>query len=77
MIQRINRHTCVDIGIQNYKNRDERGYLVDQADHTSLDNILYIADCGYESYNVLAHIINSDNKFLIQCKDIHSNQSLA
>ena len=39
----------------------------------SLHKAVFIADRYYESYNVFAHALESNNHFLIRAKDIHSN----
>lgn len=70
-------HTYVDVDIQDYLDMDERAFLINFVDDYAMKKILYIADRGYESYNTFAHIIRSGNKFLIRCKDIHSNRSLS
>ena len=44
--------------------------MVDRSDIT---NALIIADRGYESYNLMAHIQEKGWKFLIRIKDISSS----
>lgn len=39
--------------------------------HDNSNKIIYIADRGYESYNVMAHIYNQNQFFLIRIKDFN------
>lgn len=66
----------VDASVCKFRNMDEKGALVDMADRA--DNTypaIVIADHGYESYNVLAHIQEKNWKFLIRVKDFNNHSS--
>ena len=63
-------NTYVDALVCKFRNMNEQGALVDMVDRA--DNVnpaIIIADRGYESYNVLAHIQEKNWKFLIRVKD--------
>lgn len=63
------RHVYVDALLQKRRCADECGALVHMVDRSELRNVLLMADRGYESYNVLAHIQEKGWKFLIRVKD--------
>ena len=65
----LTRHVYVDALLQKRRCEDECGALVSMIDRSELMNVLLIADRGYESYNVLAHLQEKDWKFLIRVKD--------
>lgn len=48
--------------------------MVDMANYTS-HSVLYIGDRNYFTFNVLAHITNADQYYLIRCKNIESKGS--
>lgn len=48
--------------------------MVDRADY-SPNSVLYIGDRNYFALNVLAHITNANQYYLIRCKNIESNGS--
>lgn len=73
----ILEHTYFDVELQGQREVNERDYLTRLVDRCFEDDILFIADRGYESYNVFAHCIENNKKFLIRCKDINSNYSLS
>lgn len=73
----ILEHTYYDVHIQSKRESNERKYMLDLVDRCTDENILFIADRGYESYNVFAHCIENGKKFLIRCKDKNSTRSLA
>ena len=60
----------LDANIQGIQELDERSALCSFLDKYSGSNrkIIYIADRGYASYNVYAHAINNNQKFLIRMK---------
>lgn len=63
-----------DVVIQKGKNMNEYRALVDMVDRSEIsDNTILIADRGYESYNVFAHINEKKWNYLIRGKDITSN----
>ena len=65
-------HTYVDAEVSGKHNFDENGVLCKMVDRSSIESVLIIADRGYESYNLFAHIQEKGWKYLIRVKDIHS-----
>ena len=65
-------HTYVDAEVSGKRNFDENGVLCKMVDRSSIESVLIIADRGYESYNLFAHIQEKGWKYLIRVKDIHS-----
>ena len=63
------QHIYVDAVLQKRRKADECGALVGMVDRSCLDRVLLLADRGYESFNVLAHIQEKGWKFLIRIKD--------
>ena len=63
------QHIYVDALLQKRRCADECGALVSMTDRSLLKNVLLLADRGYESYNVLAHIQEKGWKFLFRVKD--------
>ena len=67
-----------DAIVQSGNHKDERQAMNTMVDRFSgSHNVINIADRGLESYNVFAHIIEADQKFLIRSKDIDSNGVLS
>ena len=66
-------HTYIDAEVSGKRNFDENGMLCKMVDRSSVENVLMIADRGYESYNLFAHIQEKGWKYLIRVKDIHSS----
>lgn len=62
-------HIYVDALLQKRRCSDECGALVSMTDRSLLKNVLLMADRGYESYNVLAHIQEKGWKFLFRIKN--------
>lgn len=68
------RGVYTDAVIQGSKKENERRALVTMVDRDMLSiPTIYIADRGYESYNVMAHVIEKGQKFTIRIKDIEGN----
>ena len=67
------QHTYLDAEICGRRNSDERGTLCKMVDRSNVTNALIIADRGYESYNLMAHIQEKGWKYLIRIKDIRSS----
>jgi hypothetical protein len=65
-----------DAVLQGVNHKDERGALVNMILNISNPSIV-IADRGYESYNVFAHLEEANQKFVIRVKDIDSNGILS
>ena len=63
------QHTYVDAIVQKRRYWDESGALVEMVDRAELNKVLLLADRGYESYNVLAHIQEKGWCFLIRIRD--------
>ena len=66
-------HTYIDAEVSGKRNFDENGVLCKMVDRSRIENALIIADRGYESYNLFAHIQEKGWKYLIRIKDIHSS----
>ena len=60
----------LDAVIQVLKNEDERLAMIQMSERYIGDKAIFIADRGYENYNLFEHIRNTDNYFLIRIKDI-------
>ena len=65
----IVQHIYVDAIVQKRCIADERRALIAMADRSDILNALLLADRGYESFNVLAHIQEKGWKFLFRIKD--------
>lgn len=63
------QHIYIDAILQKRRKTDECGALVSMVDRSRLHNVLLLADRGYESFNVLAHIQEKGWKFLLRIKD--------
>lgn len=70
-------HTYLDVQFQGKKKLHERDAFNQMVDRSPLDNVIYIADRGYESFNTFEHVIRSGQKFVIRMKDISSNGILS
>lgn len=71
-------HTYCDFLVQGKKKLHERAALNTIVDRYS-DSVpvILMADRGYESFNVFAHLLQKDMKFIIRMKDINSNGILS
>lgn len=64
----------VDAIVQSSKKGNERIAFISMLERDSSDlPTVYIADRGYESYNILAHIQEKGKNFIFRVKDINSN----
>ena len=63
------QHTYLDAIVSGRKSSDEQRNLCTMVDRSLLENVLVIADRGYEGYNLMAHIQEKNWKFLIRVKD--------
>lgn len=71
-------HTYCDFLVQGKKKLHERSALCAMADRCDSGiKTIILADRGYESFNVFAHMICNDLKFVIRMKDITSNGILS
>ena len=66
-------HTYVDASVCAKREWNEKGVLCNMVDRSDISNALIVADRGYESYNLMAHIQEKGWKYLIRVKDIHSS----
>lgn len=73
----LGRHTYTDVIFQGKKKLHERAAFCQMVDRSTQENVIYIADRGYESFNTFAHVIRKGQKFLIRMKDINSNGILS
>ena len=71
------QHTYMDATLLGQKKANERHSLCNMVDHSTLENVLVIADRGYESYNLMAHIKEKDWKYLIRIQDVLTSRNIA
>ena len=67
------QHTYVDAAVCGRRDWNEKGVLCNMVVRSNIAKALIIADRGYESYNLMAHIQEKGWKYLIRIKDIHSS----
>ena len=58
------------------KKREVNALISILKDRNYPQNSIFTADRGYESYNLMAHFIENDIKFVIRVKDIHTKVGL-
>ena len=58
------------------KKREVNALISILKDRNYPQNSIFTADRGYESYNLMAHFIENDTKFVIRVKDIHTKSGL-
>ena len=71
------QHTYTDASLLGKHKANERGVLCSLVDRSTISNALLIADRGFESYNVMAHIQEKGWKFLIRIQDITNSRGIA
>ena len=71
------QHTYTDVTLTGKRIADERGSLCKMIDKSQLGTSLIIADRGYESYNLMAHIQEKGWYYLIRIKDTLSENGIA
>lgn len=71
------RHTYTDAILLGQRKANERRALCDMVDRSSLENVLVIADRGYEGFNLMAHIQEKGWCFLIRIQDITNSRGIA
>ena len=71
------RHTYVDASLVGQRKVNERNTLCSMVDRSSLNNVLLIADRGFEGFNLMAHIQEKDWKFLIRIQDVLNSRGVA
>ena len=69
--------TYQDASLAGDRDAIERSVLCQMVDRSSIPNALMIADRGYESYNVMAHIQQKGWKFLIRIQDTANSRGIA
>ena len=69
----LRQRTYLDTQVCGRRNSDERGTLCKMVDRSDITSALIIADRGYESYNLMAHVQEKGWKFLIRIKDVYSS----
>jgi hypothetical protein len=62
-----------DVIVQTASEYHEHRACIQMIERSNLKNVILIADRGYENYNIMAHAINKDWKFIIRVKDVKSN----
>ena len=67
------QHTYIDAAVCGRRDWNEKGVLCNMVDRSDIAKALVIADRGYESYNLMAHIQEKGWKYLIRIKDIQSS----
>lgn len=64
----------LDTIVQTLSERNEFRACTQMIDRSVIkDDVILIADRGYENYNIFAHAIEKGWRFVIRAKDIHSN----
>lgn len=71
------QRTYLDADLCGEKVMNERGTLCTMVDRSPVDTALLIADRGYESYNLMAHIQEKGWFFLIRVKDAGTGNGMA
>lgn len=71
------QRTYQDASLVGDRDANERRVLCQMVDRSSIPNALMIADRGYESYNVMAHIQQKGWKFLIRIQDAANSKGIA
>ena len=66
-------HTYIDVDLCGRRDWNEQRALANMVDRSFVEKALIIADRGYESYNLMAHIQEKGWKYLIRIRDIHSS----
>ena len=69
--------TYQDASLAGDREANERSALCQMVDRSFILNALMIADRGYESYNVMAHIQQKGWKFLIRIQDAANSRGIA
>ena len=71
------RHTYMDASLVGQRKVNERSSLCSMVDSSSMENVLLIADRGYEGFNLMAHIQEKNWYFLIRIQDILHSRGIA
>ena len=62
-----------DVLVQTAADYNESRACATMIDRSKLENVILVADRGYENYNIFAHAIEKGWKFAIRVKDKNSN----
>ena len=71
------RHTYTDAVLLGQRKANERSSLCDMVDRSPFNNVLVIADRGYEGFNLMAHIQEKGWCFLIRIQDVTNSRGIA
>lgn len=71
------KHTYQDVTIVGDREANEQKNLCSMVDRSDIKKAILIADRGYESYNLMAHISEKGWKYLIRIKDINRAGGIA
>ena len=71
------RHTYTDALLAGQRKVNERNSLCTMIDRSSMENVLLIADRGYEGFNLMAHLQEKGWHFLIRIQDILHSRGIA
>lgn len=71
------RHTYTDAFLVGQRKVNERSSLCSMVDRSSIENVLLIADRGYEGFNLMAHVQEKQWYFLIRVQDALHSKGIA
>ena len=71
------RNTYTDAVLIGQRKVNERSSLCAMVDRSSMENVLLIADRGYEGFNLMAHIQEKRWHFLIRIQDVLHSRGIA
>ena len=71
------RHIYTDASLIGQRKVNERRSLCAMVDRSPMENVLLIADRGYEGFNLMAHIQEKHWHFLIRIQDILHSRGIA
>ena len=71
------RHTYTDAFLVGQRKVNERNSLCTMVDRSPMENVLLIADRGYEGFNLMAHIQEKRWHFLIRIQDVLHSRGIA
>lgn len=69
----LRNRVYLDALVQTASEYQESRACIDMLERSSVENAILIADRNYENYNIMAHAINKEWKFVIRAKDVNSN----
>lgn len=70
-------HTYADAVLVGQKKANERSSLCDMIERSSMENVLVIADRGYEGFNLMAHVQEKGWCVLIRIQDVSDSKGIA